>query len=88
MTCSTLCEAVYAARPILIEADHPGFASILLCEGKDSLNLSLLPWKNPVIVASASPIYNLVKAFTTDNDLSFDVISLDYNSDIFIECEM
>jgi len=71
-----------------IEADHPGFTNILLCGGKDSLNLSLLPWKNPVIVASAPPNYDLVKAFMADNDLSFDVIRLDDDNDSLLECEI
>ena len=71
-----------------IEADHPGFTNILLCRGKDSLNLSLLPWRNSVIVARAPPNYDLVKAFMADNDLSFDVIRLDDNNDSLIECEI
>jgi hypothetical protein len=58
----------------LIKAGQPEFTNILLCGGKDSLSLSLLPWKNPVIVARAPPNYDLVRAFMADNYLSFDVI--------------
>ena len=71
-----------------IEKDHPGFTNILMCGGKDSLNLSLLPWRNPVIVASAPPNYDLVKTFMTDNNLSYDVIPLDDNNDSLLECEI
>jgi len=71
-----------------IEADHSGFTNILLCGGKDSLNLSLLPWSNPVIVASAPPNYDFVKTFMADNRLSYDVVQLDDNNDSLLECEV
>ena len=59
-----------------IESRHPGFTNVILCGGKDSLNLSLLHWKNPVILASQPPNYDLVRKFVTDNGLKYDVIRL------------
>ena len=59
------------------EAAHPGYTNVVLCGGKDSLNLLLLPWRNPVVVASAPPNYDLVRTFVTDHALEFDVIRLD-----------
>jgi len=60
-----------------VESNHPGFTNIILCGGKDSLNLTLLPWSNSTILASAPPNYDLVKKFVTDNGLKYDVIALD-----------
>ena len=71
-----------------IEADHPNFTNILLCGGKDSLNLTLLPWRNPVIVASGPPNYELVKTFIKDNKLSFDIVCLDDNDDSLLQSEI
>lgn len=59
------------------EMAHPGFMNVILCGGKDSLNLLLLHWKNPVLVASGPPNYELVKTFIADNGLNLDVIPLD-----------
>jgi len=78
-----MCEDIAA-----IEADHSNFTNIILCGGKDSLNLTLLPWRNPVMVASAPPNYDLVKTFMTDNKLSYDVIRLDDNDDSLLESEI
>lgn len=58
------------------EAAHPDFTNVILCGGKDSLNLLLLPWKNPVMVASAAPNFQLVKQFVADQALPFDVVEL------------
>jgi len=59
-----------------VEADHPNSTNVILCGGKDSLNLLFLPWKNPVIVASAAPNYVLVKQFIADHALPYDIIEL------------
>lgn len=59
-----------------VEGKNPNSTNVILCGGKDSLNLLLLPWKNPVIVASAAPNYVLVKQFIADNALSYDIIEL------------
>ena len=53
-----------------IEKNHPGYTNVIMCGGKDSLNLLLVPWKNPVLVASASPNYELVQKFISDNGLN------------------
>lgn len=59
-----------------IEAANPDYTNVILCGGKDSLNMLLLPWKNPVLVFSAAPNYVLVKQFLTDNALPYDIIEL------------
>lgn len=71
-----------------VEAAHPGYTNVILCGGKDSLNLTLLPWTNPVIVASAAPNYALVQAFMADNDLSFDLIRLVDEDDSLLQREI
>lgn len=58
------------------EAHHPNLTNVVLCGGKDSLNLLLLPWKNPTLVASAAPNFELVRQFVTDNGLDFQVVEL------------
>ncbi len=58
------------------EEHHPGFTNIVLCGGRDSLALLLLPWKNPVLVASGAPNYELVRKFVADHSLGFDVVEL------------
>jgi hypothetical protein len=59
------------------ERANPGRTNIILCGGKDSLNLLLLPWKNPTYAASAPPNFELVRQFVIDNELGFDVVRLD-----------
>lgn len=59
-----------------VEAQHPDTTNVVLCGGKDSLNLLFLPWKNPVLVASAAPNYVLVKQFIADHALPYDIIEL------------
>jgi hypothetical protein len=54
----------------------PGTTNIVLCGGRDSLTLLLLPWKNPVLVASGAPNYELVKKFVAVHSLGFDVVEL------------
>lgn len=59
-----------------IEAANPDYTNVILCGGKDSLNMLLLPWKNPVLAFSAAPNFALVRQFTVDNALPYDVIEL------------
>lgn len=59
-----------------IEDANPLHKNFILCGGKDSLNLLLLDWKNPVTVLSAAPNYQLVKQFIIDNHLDFETIEL------------
>lgn len=61
---------------------------LALVGGKDSLNMLLLPWKNPLIVASAAPNYTYVKKFLIDNDLNYDILQLDDERNIDIEKEI
>jgi hypothetical protein len=58
------------------EAAHPDFTNVILCGGKDSLNLLLLPWKNPVVAASAAPNHLPAKEFMAANGLKYDLIEL------------
>jgi hypothetical protein len=58
------------------EARHPGFTNVVLCGGRDSLTLLLLPWANPVVVASGAPNFELVKRFVAEHSLGFDVVEL------------
>jgi hypothetical protein len=60
-----------------IEAKHPGKTNIVLCGGKDSLNLLLLRWENPLIVFSAEPNFYHVDKFVRENGLHFEVRRLE-----------
>jgi len=60
-----------------VEARHPNTTNVVLCGGKDSLNLLLLPWKNDVIAASGPPNFDLVTQFVKENRLDIRVIPLD-----------
>ena len=60
----------------LVESKNEGATNIILCGGKDSLNLSLLPWKNPTILLSAQPNFPYVKKFVEENGLNLDVLEL------------
>ncbi|MBT8352498.1 MAG: hypothetical protein KJO26_14865 [Deltaproteobacteria bacterium] len=71
-----------------IETSHPGKVNIILCGGRDSLNLLLLPWKNPVVVASARPNYELVKHFVEEHDLGLSVILLEDVNTSLIKLEI
>ena len=64
-----------------IEDKNPGKTNIVMCGGRDSLNLLLLPWKNPVMALSADPNYPLVKQFIIDNNLDIPVRKLEDPSD-------
>jgi hypothetical protein len=70
-----------------IESLHPGHTNVILCGGKDSCNLLLLPWKNPVLVASAPPNYELVKGFVAANGLRFEVVPLDDTDESLLPVE-
>jgi len=59
-----------------IESLNAGYTNIVLCGGKDSLNLLLLPWKNPVLAASAPPNYELVRDFISENKLGLETVVL------------
>jgi hypothetical protein len=59
-----------------VEARCPGLTNLVLCGGRDSLNLLLLPWQGPVIAVSARPNFPLVQQFVRDNRLAIDVLEL------------
>lgn len=71
-----------------IEEEYTDHTILALVGGKDSLNMLLLPWKNPLIVASAAPNYLLVKKFLSDNNLNYDIIQLDDERNLNIEKEI
>lgn len=54
-------------------ADHQ---HVVLCGGKDSMNILLLPWKTRLVVLSAAPNYPLVKGFVARHGLPHDVVEL------------
>ncbi|MDE2418776.1 MAG: hypothetical protein KGN32_13310 [Burkholderiales bacterium] len=60
-----------------IEGANPGYTNVILCGGSDSLNLLLLPWKNPVIAISAEPNFEHVQKFVAQNDLNIPVKKLE-----------
>lgn len=64
-----------------LEERNPGSTNIVLCGGKDSLNLLLLRWRNPTKVASAQPNYPLVRRFVEENRLGFEVVCLEDDHD-------
>lgn len=59
-----------------VERRNPGKTNIIMCGGKDSLNLLLLTWTNPTIVYSAAPNFQLVRQFVVDNRLDLEVREL------------
>lgn len=60
-----------------VEAANPGKTNIVLCGGRDSLNLLLLKARNPVIAFSAEPNLPLVRDFVRDNGLDIPVLRLE-----------
>lgn len=64
-----------------VEEANPGFTNVVLCGGSDSLNLLLLPWKNPVIAISAEPNFEHVQKFVAQNDLNIPVKKLEDECD-------
>ena len=71
-----------------IERLNPGYTNVLMCGGRDSLNLLLVPWQNPVLVMSAPPNYDLVRAFMADNGLTFDLIELNDTDATLLDVEV
>jgi hypothetical protein len=67
----------------MIEAKNPGKTNLVLVGGKDSMNLLLLPWKQPTKAVSALPNFPLVKEFVQKNRLPIEVIKLEdpYDAD-------
>ena len=59
-----------------VEDRFPGYTNLILCGGKDSLNLLLLPWENPVRALSAKPEHPLVQEFIHRNGLPYHVREL------------
>lgn len=79
-TAQALAEALATAlRADVAQAEdrNPSATNIILCGGKDSLNLALLPWKNPVLIYSAPPNTPLVRDFVVQNCLDIEVRDLD-----------
>lgn len=72
---TSIAEAM-AADIRAMEDRHPGYTNVILCGGKDSLNLLLLPWQNPVLVLSAAPNFELVREFVRSNGLPWQVEEL------------
>lgn len=70
-----LCEAV-VDDVHAVERRFSGWKNIVLVGGKDSLNLLLLPWRNPVVAYSADPNYPLVREFVERNSLPLQVVHL------------
>jgi hypothetical protein len=71
-----------------MEGRHPGFRNLVLCGGRDSLNLLLLPWKNEVTVLSAPPNYDWVVRFVERNDLGYEVVPLEDTNDSLADSEI
>lgn len=59
-----------------VEKRNPDARHFVLCGGKDSLNILLLPWATKPTAVSANPNFPLVRKFVDDNDLDIDVIEL------------
>lgn len=59
-----------------VEARNPGYTNYILVGGRDSLNLLLADWQNPVVVLSAAPNFDLVQTFVAQNGLGFEVREL------------
>ena len=59
-----------------IETKNNNKTNVILCGGKDSLNLLLLPWRNKTIAYSAKPNFDLVKQFIVDNKLDIECFEL------------
>jgi len=64
-----------------IEEKNKGYINYILCGGKDSLNLLLLPWNEKTVALSAEPNYGLVKRFVVENNLDIEVCLLEDKQD-------
>lgn len=73
---------------LFIEKMYPDHTILALVGGKDSMNMLLLPWKNPVIVASAEPNFPLVKEFLLKNGLKYELIKLEDETNLLPEKEI
>ncbi len=62
------------------ERRFPDWTNLVMCGGKDSMNLLLLPWRNPVVVLSGEPNYRLVKEFIRENKLPYECVRLESDS--------
>jgi hypothetical protein len=71
-----------------IERLNPGYTNVLMCGGRDSLNMLLVPWRNPVLVVSAPPNHGLVRAFMDENGLSFDLVELNDSDPSLLDVEV
>jgi len=71
-----------------IERLNPGHTNVLMCGGRDSLNMLLIPWRHPVLVVSAPPNYDLVRAFLIENGLSFDLLKLEDSDRSLLDAEV
>ena len=71
-----------------IESRHPECTNVVLCGGRDSLTLLLLPWKNPVVVASAPPNHGLVQGFVHTHGLRMEVVCLDDDDSSLVPAEI
>lgn len=60
---------------------HPGYQHAVLCGGKDSLNLLLLPWRKPPLALSAEPNYTNAVEFVEANGLDATVVRLEDSLD-------
>ena len=65
----------------IIESKNPGKTNLVMCGGRDSMNLLLLPWKNPIVALSAEPNYPLVCDFVKNNNLNIEVRLLEEHQD-------
>lgn len=61
---------------------------MILTGGKDSENALLLPWNNPVIVASGPPNDELNRDFLSKNDLDYKFISLEHDDLSYRDAEI
>jgi hypothetical protein len=66
---------------------HPAHTNIVLCGGKDSLNLLLIPWRNPTLAFSAAPNFPLVQEFVARNNLPIEVQRLEDPEDPAVQEE-
>lgn len=58
-------------------AANPGKTHVILCGGKDSLNMLLADWPAPVVAYSAEPNFPLVRKFVAENGVDIEVRRLE-----------
>jgi len=64
------------ADVLALEDRYPDHQHAVMCGGKDSLNVLLLPWRTRLSVLSAGPNFPLVKEFVARNGLPHTVVEL------------